>query len=389
MKGFGIGRIFGINIRVDWSWLLIFALITWNLGKSFEELHPGWDAISRWGLAALASVLFFASVLAHELAHSLVARARGIPVRSITLFMFGGVSDIEREPDSPLAEFLIAIVGPITSLVLGVGFLMAGVGGLLLDQTVPAPEFSLARFGPASTLFAWLGTVNLLLAVFNMIPGFPLDGGRVLRSVLWAITRAPVRATRWASMVGQVVAGSFMLAGVTMILGLELPFLGGGPLNGIWLGLIGIFLWSAASQSYRRATMQGNLEGVPVRSIMNTDVQVVSAHLGIDALVQERIQQSNNQAFIVADSGRMVGLVTLEDVVKVPEEARRSTTVRHIMTPSENLAVIAPDEDASQALEQLEAGREVRPLPVVRGNSVVGLLRRRDIRRWLQLHPRR
>jgi CBS domain-containing protein len=190
-------------------------------------------------------------------------------------------------------------------------------------------------------------------------------------------------------MVGQVVAGSFMLAGVTMILGLELPFLGGGPLNGIWLGLIGIFLWSAASRSYRRATMQGNLEGVPVRSIMNTDVQVVSAHLGIDALVQERIQQSNNQAFIVADSGRMVGLVTLEDVVKVPEEARRSTTVRHIMTPSENLAVIAPDEDASQALEQLEAGREVRPLPVVRGNSVVGLLRRRDIRRWLQLHPRR
>ena len=223
-----------------------------------------------WSTAVAAALLFFVSVLLHELAHSLVAQSQGVPVRSITLFLFGGVSDIQREPPSPRAEFLITIVGPITSFVIGVILsLLAGINANLLD-TMAGSSSAMAGLSPLSTMLLWLGSINILLAVFNLIPGFPLDGGRVLRSILWAISGNLRRATRWASGVGQAVAWLFIFAGIMMVFGTDIPFLGTGLINGLWLAFIGWFLNSAALQSYRQVVIHDMLHGVPVARIMRS-----------------------------------------------------------------------------------------------------------------------
>jgi Zn-dependent protease len=204
-NGLRIGRLFGINIFVDWSWLLIFSLVTWNLATGFALVHPTWGAGLNWVLAIIAAQLFFMSVLAHELAHSLVARAQNIPVRNITLFLFGGVSNIQQEPRSPRAEFVMAIVGPITSIVIGVVCLLvaaiSAAGGILLPAAgaMAAIRAAMASLDPLTTLLLWLGPINILLGIFNMVPGFPLDGGRVLRAILWGLTGNFRTATRWAS----------------------------------------------------------------------------------------------------------------------------------------------------------------------------------------------
>ena len=230
-----IGQIFGIEIDVDWSWLFIFFLIAWGLGSTFAQIHPGWGSGLVWFTAIAAALLFFVSVLLHELAHSLVALSQGVPVRSITLFLFGGVSDIQREPPSPRAEFLITIVGPITSFVIGVVLLLlAGVSANPV-ATMAGSSNALIGLSPQATGLLWLGSINILLAIFNLIPGFPLDGGRVLRSILWAITGNLRRATRWASAAGQLVAWLFIFAGIMMVFGAQIPLLGSGLINGLWL----------------------------------------------------------------------------------------------------------------------------------------------------------
>jgi len=384
MSGFRIGKIFGINIHVDWSWLLIFALVSWSLASMFGEVHQEWDALTRWVLALAAAFLFFLSVLAHEVAHSVVARARKIPVRNITLFMFGGVSNIQKEPNSPLSELVITIVGPLVSFFLGFVFLLIGAGSTFLaDGALTSASQLLSRSGPLSTICIWLGSVNILVGVFNMIPGFPLDGGRVLRSILWAVTGDLVKATRWASWVGQIVAWLFILAGMSMLFGAQIPFLGQGLFNGMWIIFIGWFLQNAAAQSYRRVLIQEVLEDVPVRRMMDTDVPVVPANIAVKTLIDNHIMQTDQRAFVVFDQEKMVGMVTVDDVQKVPVEARETVLVREIMTPSSKLIVIAPEENASDALNRLQ-DQNIRQLPVVTGNRIVGLLRRRDIVRWLE-----
>lgn len=187
-SGVHLGRVFGINVRLDWSWLFIFFLVTWNLATAFGNIHADWGVGLQVGVALAAALLFFASVLAHELAHSLMAEAQGVPVRGITLFLFGGVSNIQRNPPSPLAEFLITIVGPITSVALGILFILfSGVGLTSLGTKIVEPVNLVAEYGPITTLLLWLGPVNLILGVFNLVPGFPLDGGRILRSILWGL----------------------------------------------------------------------------------------------------------------------------------------------------------------------------------------------------------
>src|SRR5256714_8331468 len=205
-SGFTIGRIFGIRITIDWSWFFIFVLVAWNVGTAVAQLHPAWGLATIWGVALVAALLFFASVLAHELAHSLVARAQGLPVRTITLFLFGGVSNIQREPRSPAAEVLLAIVGPLTSIVLGVIFVVLGgiIAGTPVQEVRPSMT-GLAPLSPLAIILLWLGQINILLGLFNLIPGFPLDGGRVLRSILWAATHNLRTATRWASSVGHAI----------------------------------------------------------------------------------------------------------------------------------------------------------------------------------------
>lgn len=387
-RGFQIGRLFGIKIRIDWSWLAILGLTIWNLGSVFGNFHPDWGPALQWGIAVAAALLFFASVLAHELAHSLVARAQGVPVRSITLFLFGGVSDIQREPESPGNEFLMAILGPVTSLVIGgVLLLLSGFLVGMEDVTLTDPgENLIAQLGPLATLVVWLGSVNILVGLFNLIPGFPLDGGRVLRSILWAVTDNLYRATRWASWVGQGIAWLMMIAGVAMAFGVRIPFFGEGLLSGLWLVFIGLFLNNAASQSYQRLVIQDILEDVPVGNLMRENPPTCSPGCSVDDLVHDHIMGSDDQGFPVMEGGQLVGLVTLEDVREVPREAWQRTTVGEIMTPFDELVTTTVDEDAADALTKL-SGRDVRQLPVLSdGNQLAGLLRRQDIIRWLQLN---
>ena len=385
-SGFRIGKLFGINIHVDWSWIFIFLLVTWNLaGAIFPSLHPDWGLALNIAVGVAASLLFFLSILLHELAHSLVAKARGLPVRRITLFFFGGVSNIEREPPSPGTEFLMAIVGPLTSILLGIGFIWLG------RQNVPAmttalndPMQLLRGLDPLSTMLLWLGPINILIGVFNLIPGFPLDGGRILRSILWASMDNFRRATRWATALGQGIGWLMILAGIAMVFGANLPVLGTGVTNGLWLAFIGWFLINAASQSYQQVVLEDMLEGVPITRLMREPAPAVSPDLPVSDLVYEHVMQGDERAFPVVEGDRLLGMVYAENLRAVDRAAWDTTTVRQVMVPEKELEVVTPREDAMDAFQKL-ASKEMRQIPVVQNGKLVGMLRRRDILRWLQL----
>jgi CBS domain-containing protein len=233
-------------------------------------------------------------------------------------------------------------------------------------------------------MFLWLGSVNILITLFNMIPGFPLDGGRIVRSILWAATGNLKNATRWASWMGQTVAWILIFAGISMLFGVYIPVLGTGFINGIWIMFIGWFLQSATVQSYQKVLVEDFLEDVPVKQMMYTDVPMVKSGISVQTLIDNYIMQTDHRAFVVFDGDRMVGLVTIDDVRKVETEARSQTIISSIMTPSEKLVVIAPEEDVTAALQRLQS-EDVRQLPVVTGDRIIGLLRRKDIVRWMQL----
>ncbi|HRW10009.1 MAG TPA: site-2 protease family protein [Caldilineaceae bacterium] len=387
-SGFQLMRLFGINIRLDWSWLLIFLIISWNLSFLFGQSHPDWGYGQVWIVAISAALLFFISVLLHELAHSLTALALGLPVKNITLFLFGGVSNIEREPPSPRAEFLITVVGPATSILLGLLFTWLGIVSAGITSLNFAPTTTLvAELDPLPTLLLWLGPINLILGIFNLIPGFPLDGGRLLRSVLWAVSKDLTRATRWAAGVGRAVAWLFIFGGAAMIFGIQIPFFGSGFFSGLWLIFIGWFLSNAAAQSYQQVLTQDLLGGVAVARIMRRDPPTVQPSCTLSDLVDNHIMKSDDHAFPVVESDvegdQLVGLVTLDDMRRVARSDWDTTTVRQIMTATDKLVLTTPEEDADDALRKLSQ-QDVRQLPVVQGQQLLGLLRRRDIMRWLQ-----
>lgn len=258
--GLSIGRIFGIEIRVDWSWLIILGLVIWNLSSAFGSAHPGWGTGLTFGLGLIAALLLFVSVVAHELAHSLVARSRGIPVDDVTLFLFGGVSDIEQEPESAGDEFLMAIFGPATSVVIGgLLLLLGGAVGSVREAGGDTAKI-VKQLSPFATLVLWLGTINMVLGIFNLIPGFPLDGGRVLRSIVWAVSGSFRVATVVAGWVGKIIAWLFIVGGGVMIFGVRIPLFGAGFGNGLWLLLIGWFLLSAASRRLHRGPRRPGAE---------------------------------------------------------------------------------------------------------------------------------
>lgn len=382
--GLRIGRILGIGIFIDWSWIIIFVLVTWNLAAGvLPQWHPEWNPALSWSVAAAGAILFFASVLLHELSHSVVAKAQGLPVRRITLFMFGGVSSLEREPSSSRSEFLIAAVGPLTSILLGVVFFalatIAADGLIAVDSLA-----SISRLDPLSTLLLWLGPINVLVGLFNLVPGFPLDGGRILRSLLWWVTGSLRRATRWAAGVGQFIAWLFIFAGIAMILGVSIPIFGAGLLGGFWLAFIGWFLNNAAIASYRQVIIHDLLEDMTVSRLMRRDVPTVTADLSIGELVYDQIMNTDSRAFVVMEGDRIAGLITIEDVRNMPREEWNSTTVGAVMTPADRLVMVSPEEDAVEALTEL-ASRDIRQLPVVRNGKLIGMLRRRDVVKWLQL----
>ncbi|HEY7673220.1 MAG TPA: site-2 protease family protein [Gammaproteobacteria bacterium] len=389
-NGIRLGRIAGIEVVVDWSLLIIFTLITFSLaGGVFPSWHPEWNPALAWSTAVAAAVLFFASVLTHELSHALVGRAGGIHVRRITLFMFGGVAQMENEPPTWRSELVMAAIGPITSLVLGMGFLfLAGVVAGPIEIDVENPREALAALSPLATLLLWLGPVNILLAIFNLVPGFPLDGGRVLRAVLWGITGNLRRATRWATAGGQGFAWLLMGTGVLMLFGLHVPLLGGGPIGGLWLMFIGWFLNNAALMSYRQLLVKETLEDVPVARIMQTRFTSVGPAIPISELVDVHLMASGQRVFPVEEDGRLLGMVCLRDLRKAERSAWERITARDIMTPASDLVSVSASQDASEALTML-AQLDVNQLPVLEHGKLVGLLRREDVLKWLSVHEAR
>ncbi|MDH3201697.1 MAG: site-2 protease family protein [Myxococcales bacterium] len=378
--GMSLGRLFGIEIRLDFSVLIVFALVVYSLGAGlFPRWHPTWGPALNWSTALAAGLLFFASLLAHELSHSVVAKLRGIPVPRITLFVFGGVSELEREPDTPATELLIAIVGPAMSALLGFAFTWLGAalaGGDFAGGVFTDPEAAMANLGPTATLFLWLGPINLMLAFFNLVPGFPLDGGRVLRAILWGISGDLQNATLWASNMGRVFAWTLMAFGV-------LQSFGGSFVQGIWLLLIGWFLNNAARNSYAQLLIQQAFDELIVGNLMRTHFEVVHPDLTLEAFVNELLLRSGQAAWPVVEDSKTVGLITFEDARATNEGERATRTVRDIMSPiDEHLRPDVGGRDALRALAESESD----PLPVMEGNMIVGLLHRGDIARWLALH---
>lgn len=384
--GFRLGKLFGIEITVDPSWILIFLLVTWSLAASvFPRLLPNQQPVVWWGSAVLASLLFFASVLSHELAHSLVARARGLPIRRITLFLFGGVSDLEKEPESPGTEFLMAVVGPATSIILGLTFLFLAnqlFGGI--TSSIITPNGGTSQLSPFQALLLWLGTVNVIVGLFNLVPGFPLDGGRILRSIIWGITNNLKIASRIATLAGQTFGYLFVLIGVVMVFGVNVPFFGTGLVGGIWIASIGWFLANAASRSYEQVLLKDLLKDKPVADLMQNNITVVSPDLSISQLVDKYMIGTDKHVFPVIKDGKLDGLICLEDIQTIPRQQWEKVTVAQAMTPFKKLNTVSPQQGLDEALNKIIQS-DIGQIPVIKDNKLLGMLSRRDILLWFTL----
>lgn len=381
--GFRLGALLGVDVHVDVSLVVIFALIVTNLGGGlFPRWHPDWPRAMCWLVAMVAAALFFVSVLAHELSHAVVARRNGIRVSHITLFLFGGVAHLESAPPTPKSELLMAIVGPVTSAVIGAAAIALGTflaGPLWTDAAAgeEAAAMALSRLGPLTTLLLWLGPVNVSLAVFNMVPGFPLDGGRVFRSIVWAITGDLTKATRWAAGAGQLFGWMLIALGAAR-------FFQGAMANGLWLVLIGWFLTTAARSSMSDQLTRDALADVPVRLVMRTQLESVSPESTVAAFVREHSTRSDQTAFPVEHGGKIMGLVTVDDVRRIDRAAWSHTPIVDVMTPLERLVTLPPDAGAARALEAL-AESDVEQIPIVEDAHFMGMVRRSDLVRWLSL----
>lgn len=360
-----LGKIAGIEINVNFSWIIILVFLTWSLAVGwFPQIYHGWSTAEYWLVSLIAAILLFVSVLLHELAHSLVARARGLPVSSITLFIFGGVSNIEREPGSPGVEFQMAFVGPLTSLVIG------AICYLLL---LPIRTSN----SPVAAILGYLALMNILLGLFNLIPGFPLDGGRVLRSIVWKISGSLRTATRVATIIGQIVAYLFILWGIWQ-------FFAGNFLNGIWIGFIGWFLLNAAQSANSQVMLQSMLRGVKVGDVMNPASMSVPANISLQKLVDDYFLPRGLRSALVMQGDQLAGLITLSDIRHVPREEWPQVPVGHAMIPLDRLHVVSPQQSLNDVLP-LMAGRDVNQLPVVQDGRLVGVLSRDAIVRFLEV----
>lgn len=380
-SGIGLGRIFDVEVTVEWSFVVVFVLVATSLVAVFGRAHAGWSLAARIAMALVAALSFVASIVGHELAHAVTARRFGVPVHELRLFLLGGVSDLEREPPTPRAELLIALAGPAVSVLFGVTCLalaaLLGAGPL---GAAPAAAVTT----PPATVLRWLGPINLVLGTFNLVPGFPLDGGRVLRALLWALTRDLRKATRWASAVGQLTGWTFVVLGLATVFGARIPFFGGGgPVAGVWLALIGVFLSTTARKSYEVLVIEQLLEGVKVRRLMRSEGEVVAADAPL-GLAVDSFLRSREHMYPVLDDGSFVGLLSITDVARAPREAWPTTRVAAVMTPVAELVTAAPDDDATSALRKL-GQNQVQQLPVVHEGRLVGVLEASAIDRWLEM----
>jgi len=363
-----LGRIFGVAIGLHYSWIIIALLVTLSLRAQFAMEHPDWNGSTTWGIAIITGLLFFVSILLHELSHAAVAKLRGIPVRAITLFALGGVAQIEKDAADAKSEFWMGIIGPISSIVIGVVCL--AVAWLL------GWNFSAEAPSPAMAMFMWLGFINIALAIFNMIPGFPLDGGRVLRAVVWWITGDANRSTRIASRVGQLVALGFIMLGI-------LRFFSGAGFGGLWIAFIGWFLLDAARASGAQVEITERLTGLRVGDVMTQQFATVDANSNLETFVQEHLLPTGHRCFVVLEQGTPAGIITPHEVKAIDRGRWPYTTVGDVMRPLETLRSVGPERPVAEALEMM--GREdVNQMPVVQHGSLAGIISRGHIVRVLQ-----
>jgi len=365
-----IGRIAGIEIGLHPSWFIIALLVTYSFAAGeLPATYPNWQPLLYWVVGATITLLFFGSVLAHELSHAIVARRFGMQVHDITLFIFGGMATMEDDAKSPRQEALMAAAGPVLSL--GIGAVLWLVSGF-----VPVPA--------VSATVGWLGFINITLGLFNLIPGFPMDGGRILRALLWRIRGDRYAATRNAATVGRLFGYLLIAVGVYII------FQGGSLFSGVWLALIGWFLSSAAESTIAQVSIERSLRGVKVRDVMETDPASVTPNESVSDLVNERFLRSGARSFLVRhDDGGLAGIVTLSDVRRVPREDWEPARVTDIMTRFADLATVGPETQVEAAMKLIQE-REVNQLPVVDadGRTVIGLLTRAGILRLIEARLR-
>ena len=367
MRGnISLGRVFGIPLRLHYTWFIIFALVTYSL-VLYPLIEPPYPPIEqRIILGILTSLLFFASIITHELAHIILAIRNNIPVREITLFVFGGVSQITKEATHPRAELSMAIVGPLTSLALagifyGLHLLLAGTQQIL-----------------AASLMQWLALINVILSVFNLIPGFPLDGGRIFRALVWQRTHDYNKATRIASKVGQGVAYAFMVGGLVLIIYFRQDWI-----RGLWLVFIGWYLRDAARASYQQVLLRDALIGITVRQVTDYGCPLIPPHLNLMELVQQYILPAGRSCFLISSGTELEGLVTLQEIKKIPRTRWAITPVQDIMTTVGKLKVVYADQDILSVLQQMD-GEGINHIPVMESGKIIGIINREDIARFLR-----
>ncbi len=358
-----LGKILGIPIGLDYSWFLIFALLTWSLATSYYPAEfSNWPAAQYWLVAALTVILMFGSVLLHELGHSVVALRYKIPVRNITLLIFGGVAQLGAEPPSAVAEFWIAIAGPLTSFALALifGLLQRLVGAI-------APLFALAEY---------LSYINGSLALFNLIPGFPLDGGRVFRAIVWGVTHNLRKATFIAASLGRIIAYGFIGVGALQVFN-------GNFGNGLWIAFIGWFLENAASSQINQQTIHDLLAGHHVADAMRLDYAAILPSASLEQLINQHILGNGQRSLVVKQAEQVLGLVTLHNVKTIPAEDRLTTTASQVMIPVEKMKWIGPDAELAEALGEMDRDG-VNQLPVLVGNQIRSVLGRDDVISFLK-----
>ncbi len=366
-KGIKLFKVFGIQISLNYSWFIIFGLIAWSLAQGyFPQMRPDLSLTTYWLMGLITALLLFLSVLLHELSHSYVALASGIEIKGITLFIFGGLARISREPSDARTEFKIAIAGPAASLALALVFWLSSRG---VDFLMPGSVIS--------SIFYYLFLINGILVAFNLIPGFPMDGGRILRAAVWKITGNLRKATRVASVTGQAIAFLMILFGIWQILR-------GFFFNGMWIALIGWFIHSAAARGYQQVLMKDMLKDLRAKDLMNRDFETVSSDLSVQNLVEDYVLKRRERAFLVSDAGKLRGIVCLEDIKGVAPDLRDSTKVKDIMTPEAKLEMASPEDNGNEVLSKLSS-RNIRQLPVVEEGKVQGILCRGDVLRFLHL----
>jgi Zn-dependent protease/CBS domain-containing protein len=363
---FQIARLFGIDIKLHFTWLFIFVLLTWLLAESIlpEWTEGAWETNVYWIVGVIGSILLFASVLVHELSHSLLAISRGYKVSGITLFFLGGVSEIEEEAVKASEEFWIAVVGPLSSIVLSGMFY-----GLFILTTGANPQ--------VEVLFQYLAFINLALAIFNLVPAFPLDGGRVLKAVIWQITGNLSRANSIATTAGSMLGFALIGAGVLLVLFT-------GNFGFLWWVLIGWFIQTAASSTRQHYQVRSSLTGRTVRDAMQPEVPRVEPGITVQELQDEYVTREFQRVYLVSLGDNFQGLVSVSDIKQVPPEERPQKFVTEIMTQAPNVITVSPSDPLDKALEHLR-GRDVNQLVVVEDGRPVGLLNRRDILAVLEI----